>query len=188
MASHAVLRSKLLVLGPSTVGKSSLIKTFSSDGTQFSPSYTMTLASEVTVKSVTNEEHNCNVEFFMYDISGSSIYEYEYPDVFRDANQIMLVFDVTRSTTLKECAQWLDKVAKYSGKSLPGVLVGNKSDLNDFADVSADECQTFAREHGLTYFEVSAKSNASVVDPFNDLGEKFIAIYEHEVDEFINAE
>lgn len=188
MDSHGVLRSKVLVIGPPTVGKSSLIKSFSTDGGQFSPSYTMTLASEVTVKAVTNEEHKCSVEFFMYDISGSSIYEYEYPDVFRDANQIMVVFDVTRSDTLKECAQWLDKVAKYAGKSLPGVLVGNKSDLNEFADVSADDCKNFATEHGLTYFEVSAKTNAGIVDPFNELGEKFIAVYEQEVDAFINAE
>lgn len=188
MDSHGVLRSKVLVIGPSTVGKSSLIKSFATDGSQFSPSYTMTLASEVTVKAVTNEEHKCSVEFFMYDISGSSIYEYEYTDVFRDANQIMVVFDVTRSDTLKECSQWLDKVAKYAGKSLPGVLVGNKSDLNEFADVSPDDCRNFAREHGLSYFEVSAKTNAGVVDPFNELGEKFIAVYEQEVDAFINAE
>ena len=188
MTTHAVLRSKVLVVGPATVGKTCLIKAFTSDGSQFSPSYTMTLASEVSVKAVTNEEHNCSVEFFMYDISGSSIYEYEYPDVFRDANQIMLVFDVTRSNTLKECAQWLDKVAKYSGKSLPGVLVGNKSDLNDFADVSVDDCQNFAREHGLSYFEVSAKTNAAISEPFQELGAKFIAVYEQEVDAFINAE
>jgi hypothetical protein len=37
-------------------------------------------------------------------ISGSSIYEYESPDVFRDANQIMVVFDVTPATTLTECS------------------------------------------------------------------------------------
>jgi hypothetical protein len=64
----------------------------------------MTLASEVTVKALTNEEHNCQVKFFMYDISGSSIYEYEYADVFRDANQIMVVFDVTHGTTVTECS------------------------------------------------------------------------------------
>ena len=188
MASHAVLRSKVLVVGPATVGKTAIIKSFSTDGAQFSGSYTMTLSSEVTVKAITNEEHNCNVEFFMYDISGSSIYEYEYNDVFSGANQLMVVFDVTRGDTLKECGQWLDKVAKYAGKSLPGVLVGNKSDLNEFADVSVDDCKNFAVEHGLTYFEVSAKTNAGIVDPFNELGEKYISLYEQEVDTFINAE
>jgi transport family protein 27 len=148
----------------------------------------MTLAAEVSVKGVFNEEHNAQVEFFMYDVSGSTIYEYEYADVFRDANQIMVVFDVTRSSTLTQCAEWLDKVAKYAGKSLPGVLVGNKSDLAEFADVSPDDCKNFATEHGLVYFEVSAKTSAGLVDPFNELGEKFIALYESEVDHFINAE
>jgi len=141
MQPHVVLRSKVLVVGPSTVGKTAIIKSFSSDNPQFSGSYTMTLASEVSVKSIYNEEHNCQVEFFMYDISGSSIYEYEYTDVFRDANQMMLVFDVTRASTLTDCAGWIDKVAKYAGKLLPGVLVGNKSDMSEFADVSPDDCK-----------------------------------------------
>jgi len=186
--AHVVLRSKLLVVGPSTVGKTSIIKSFASDNPQFSGSYTMTLASEVSVKAIPIEEHNCQVEFFMYDISGSSIYEYEYPDVFRDANQIMVVFDVTRVVTLAQCGEWLDKVAKYAGKSLPGVLVGNKHDLAEFADVSPEDCKNFATEHGLVYFEVSAKNNAGIAEPFNELGEKFFALYESEVDQFINAD
>jgi transport family protein 27 len=148
----------------------------------------MTLAAEVAVKSIANEEHNSQVEFFLYDISGSSIYEYEYADVFRDANQIVVVFDVTRAETLKECSQWLDKVAKYAGKSLPGVLVGNKSDLAEFADVSQEDCQKFATERGLSFYEVSAKTSAGLIDPFNELGERFIQQYENEVDQFINAD
>lgn len=187
-STHVVLRSKLLVVGPSTVGKTSLIKSFATDGGQFAPAYTMTLAAEMSTKSVVNEEHNTTVEFFMYDISGSSIYEYEYSDVFKDANQIMVVFDVTRADTLRECGAWLDKIAKYASQSLPGVIVGNKNDLADYADVSVDDCKNFATEHGLEYFDVSAKTFAGVVDPFNYLAEKFIAVYENEVDQFINAD
>ena len=186
--SHAVLRSKLLVVGPSTVGKTSIIKAFKNDGQAFSTSYNMTLSAEVFDKAVVNEEHNTTVEFFMYDISGSSIYEYEYPDIFKDANQIMVVFDVSRAETLKECGQWLDKVAKYAEKSLPGVLVGNKMDLQEFADVSPDDCKNFATEHGMNYFEVSAKNNSGIVDPFNDLAEHFIAAYDAMVDTFISAD
>lgn len=185
---HAILRSKLLVVGPSTVGKTSIIKSFAQEGNQFQPSYSMTLSADVTSKSVTNEEHNITVEFFMYDISGSPIYEYEYPDIFPDANQILVVFDVTRANTLRECGSWLDKVTKYAGRSLPGVIVGNKNDLSEFADVSVDDCKHFAIEHGLDYFDVSAKSYAGILDPFNALAERFISIYESEVDQFINAD
>ncbi|EAX99947.1 small GTP-binding protein, putative [Trichomonas vaginalis G3] len=187
--SHAVLRSKVLVVGPSTVGKTSLIKAFVADPQRpFKTAYQMTLFAESTPKIIVNEEHNTSVEFFMYDISGSSIYEYEYPDVFRDANQIILVFDISRADTLKECSDWLDKVAKYAGKSLPGVLVGNKNDLSEFADVSPEDCTAFGKEKGLVYFDVSAKTNNKVNDPFAYLAEQFISLYENEVDQFVNAD
>ena len=186
--SHCVLRSKVLVLGAQTVGKTSFINSFVKDGQNFQPSYTMTLTSELSTKSIVNEEHNVTVEFFIYDISGSSIYEYEYQDVFKDANQIIIVFDITRSATLKECASWLDKVANYSEKSLPGVLVGNKADLSEYSDVTADDCRSFATEHGLNYYEVSAKQGTCVSDPFADLAEKYIQLYENEVDVFVNAD
>ena len=186
--TRAVLRSKVLVVGPPTVGKTSIIKAFASEGQGFKPGYSMSLSAESTAKAITNEEHNTNVEFFMYDISGSGIYEYEYPEVFRDANQIIVVFDLTRSETFKECANWLDKVAKYAGKSVPGVLVGNKSDLIEFADVSQDDCERFAKEKGLAYFEVSAKVYQKITDPFAYLAEQFIALYEKEIEQFVSAD
>ena len=186
--SQAVLRSKVLVWGPSTVGKTSFIKSFVGDGSNFSTSYNMSLTAETSQKIITNEEHNMQVEFFMYDISGSPIYEYEYPEVFRDANQIIIVFDITRADTMKEASEWLDKVAKYTGKSLPGVLVGNKFDMKEFADVSDEDCHTFAQERGLVYFQVSAKSYANVTDPFTYLAEQYINLYNNEVDQLLHAE
>lgn len=186
--SHAVLRSKVLVLGPSTVGKSSLIKSFTTDGSTFNPTYSMSLTAESSSKTIYNEDHNISVEFFLYDISGSGVYEYEYSEVFRDANQIVIVFDITRAETLKQCNDWLDKVAKYAGKSLSGVLVGNKNDLKEFADVSPEDCQAFGQERGLAYFDVSSKTYANVADPFTYLAEQYIALYENEIDQFLHAE
>jgi len=40
----------------------------------------------------------------------------------------------------------------------------------------------------LIYFEVSAKNNSGIAETFAELGEKFIAVYEGEVDQFVNAE
>ena len=186
--SQEVLRSKVLVIGPSTVGKTSLVKTFATDGKQFSQTYSMTLTAEPTIKAVTVEESNITVEFFLYDISGSSIFEYEYPEVFKNANQFALVFDITRGDTFRDCRPWLDKIAKYAGRTLPGVLIGNKSDLSDYADVTDDDCHSFGQEMKVNYFEVSAKTNAGVSAPFVALAEQFIHMYEAETEVFLNAD
>jgi hypothetical protein len=79
---------------------------------------------------------------FVYDVSGSGIYEYEYVDVFRDANQIMVVFDATRAVTLTQCSEWLD--GEVASRIPP-------------------------REHGLACFEVSAKTSAGLIESFNEL-------------------
>ena len=185
--SNAVLRSKVLVLGPSTVGKTSFIRNFANDDKKPLSQYQMTLSAESHQKIVVNEEKNYSVEFFLYDISGSSIYEYEYPDIFSQANQFIVVFDITRASTLKEIDNWLDKFAKYS-KNITGVLVGNKSDLSEYSDISTEDCQNYAKSKGLPYFDVSAKTGANIAEPFIYLSEKFISLYEQEVNEFVHAD
>jgi hypothetical protein len=44
-------------------------------------------------------------------MSCSSIYDDE---VFKDANQIIVVFDITHTSTFEKCSEWLDKYAYYS--------------------------------------------------------------------------
>jgi hypothetical protein len=75
--SRVVLQSKRLVLSRPTVGKTSVIESIVSDSPQFSGGCRMRFASEVSVRPIVNEEHNCQVDFFTYYIGTSSIYENE---------------------------------------------------------------------------------------------------------------
>lgn len=44
------------------------------------------------------------------------------------------------------------------------MLIGNKSDLEHRRQVSTEEGEAFAAEHGLIFFETSAKTAANVED------------------------
>ena len=86
-ASMLTLRCKVLVLGNATVGKSSLIQMFHSDGKLFPKSYLMvrskllyvahlkTVGVEFCVKSVCiPNRDNVAVELYIFDLSGQEIY------------------------------------------------------------------------------------------------------------------
>jgi hypothetical protein len=65
----------------------------------------MTLAVDSSVKGILNEDTMLKLISFMYYVNRSSIYEYEYADVLPDANQVLVVFDVTRAATLTQYAE-----------------------------------------------------------------------------------
>ena len=48
---------------------------------------------------------------------------------------------------------------------MSGIIVGNKNDLSEFVDVPMKDCKNFATEYKLDYFDVSARTNAGIIDP-----------------------
>ena len=60
--------------------------------------------------------------------------------------------------------KWLSEVNQHCLSNYVGMLVGNKTDLEDQREVSTEEAQEFARENNLLFLEVSAKSHQGSVD------------------------
>ncbi len=57
---------------------------------------------------------------------------------------------------------WINSIYKYSDPSIPKVLVGNKLDLEHERIVSKSEGKKLASEHGMEYYEASAKNNVNI--------------------------
>jgi Ras-related protein Rab-2A len=70
-----------------------------------------------------------------------------------------------RRTTFEHVQSWLDDALSHC-TNLVCCLVGNKIDLAAPRQVSRDEGETYAREHGLLYFETSAATGHNVEDVF----------------------
>ncbi|CDR01440.1 unnamed protein product [Oncorhynchus mykiss] len=58
---------------------------------------------------------------------------------------------------------------KAENDTIPLLVVGNKSDLEDRRQVSLDEVRAKAEEWGVQYVETSAKTRANVDKVFFDL-------------------
>ena len=74
----------------------------------------------------------------------------------------MLVYDVTNRDSFANLAVWLQECREMSPKSTLLVLAGNKSDKEEFRQVSTAEAADFAKTNDLFFMEVSAKTGANV--------------------------
>ncbi len=79
---------------------------------------------------------------------------------------MLLVYDITRRETFQYMSSWLEECRQQADGALTVVLIGNKRDCEDERQVSEEEGQLFAREHGLLFMEASAKTALNVEAAF----------------------
>ena len=84
---------------------------------------------------------------------------------------IMLVFDCTAASSFQHVDYWLQSIQQYAHSAVQLLLVGNKSDMLEQRQVSVEQAQQLAAQHGVQYREASAKLNLNVTDSFTTLAQ-----------------
>ncbi|XP_043376133.1 intraflagellar transport protein 27 homolog isoform X1 [Dermochelys coriacea] len=152
------LAAKCILTGDSAVGKSALSQMFCNDGAHFQKNYTLTTGVELLVKTVSVPETSDSVELFLFDSAGKELFSEMIEKLWEQPNALCIVYDVTNEPSFNNCAKWLEKLrAQTLGMHLPGVLVGNKTDLIGRRVVEQKRAQEWAEIHGLQYCETSVK-------------------------------
>ncbi|MBA0864075.1 hypothetical protein Goshw_029645, partial [Gossypium schwendimanii] len=85
---------------------------------------------------------------------------------YRGALGAVLVYDITRRTTFENVKKWIHELREFGNSDIVVVLVGNKSDLTQFRQVSEEEGRNLAESHGLFFMETSALQNLNVEEAF----------------------
>ncbi|XP_058424416.1 intraflagellar transport protein 27 homolog isoform X3 [Diceros bicornis minor] len=154
------LAAKCILAGDSTVGKTALAQIFRSDGAQFQKNYTLTTGVDLVVKTVPVPDTGDSVELFIFDSAGKEPFSEMLDKLWESPNVLCLVYDVTNEQSFQNCSKWLEKArAQSPGVSLPGVLVGNKTDLASRRAVESAQAQAWALGQGLECFETSVREN-----------------------------
>ena len=87
---------------------------------------------------------------------------------FKDADGVIVTFDLTNHDTFLNVRDWIASVFKYKDRSIPMVLVGNKLDLCDSnssenaRQVETENAEELAASYDMAYFETSAKADLNV--------------------------
>ncbi|KAG9148697.1 hypothetical protein Leryth_013389 [Lithospermum erythrorhizon] len=157
---------KLLLIGDSGVGKSSLLLSFTCDNFEdLSP----TIGVDFKVKFVTLGGKK--LKLAIWDTAGQERFRTLTSSYYRGAQGIIMVYDVTRRDTFTNLSDiWAKEIDLYStNQDCIKMLVGNKVDKDSDRVVSKKEGIDFAREYGCLFIECSAKTRANVEQCFEEL-------------------
>lgn len=85
---------------------------------------------------------------------------------------MIIAFDLTNKESFEGVKTWMNSIYKHSDPSIAKVLVGNKLDLEVDRVVNKSEAQKIAQEHGMEYFEASAKDNINIQEVMHHIMDK----------------
>ncbi|KAH7817194.1 Rab1e [Monocercomonoides exilis] len=158
MSSEYDVMFKILIIGDSGVGKSSILTRFADDN--FSESYISTIGVDFKFRTV--EIDGKIVKLQIWDTAGQDRFRTITASYYRGADGIIVVYDTTSNESFINVSSWLGEVDKSISDPIVKLLVGNKCDLVAQRRVSEVEARRFAKERGLFWLETSAKTSLNV--------------------------
>ena len=160
-------RSQLTFLGDATVGKSCILNRFMNGN--FTKEYEATIGINFQSKIVKID--NQDIHLLLYDTSVQEKFREFMTLYVKDADIILLVYDVTSKDSFLHLPDWLkfltDKGIDIKKEDVFFAVVGNKTDIVDKREVSAEEGKKFAEENGFIFKEVSAATGDGINELFD---------------------
>ena len=174
-------KCQLLIIGDSTVGKTSILSRFV-DGT-FNSNYLATVGLENVTKDEIIDDKTIRIK--IWDTAGQERYKSLTKSFFRNAEGVMLVYDVTNLETYENLKFWQQSIKNNMSSDMgeiPVILIGNKIDCDD-REVIREEAEKFWKDQGYPYFETSAKTGQNIDTTIKYLVKKVINIKEGKKDD-----
>ena len=123
---------KLLLIGDSGVGKTSLLLGYSDNN--FNNNFIPTIGIDFKIKTI--ELHGKKIKLQIWDTAGQERFISITTSYYRGAMGIMLVYDVTNSKSFDNISKWLRNIQEHSNPDVEKIILGNKCDMEDRRVVS----------------------------------------------------
>jgi small GTP-binding protein len=163
---------KIIVIGDPAVGKTSLLTNFCGDKFQYE--YVPTVGVNITKEKVTVKNDmgkDTDVSLMVWDVAGQPQFYMLHRPYFNGADGMMLVYDVTRSSSFSNINNWYSTAVKYGLSGIPRLLIGNKIDLKDEKKIILPMAEHLSQKLNAPFFETSALTGENVSEIFHRIGE-----------------
>ena len=164
---------KLILIGNSGVGKSSIIQRYMKH--TFEESYKCTIGVDFLMKTL--EIKNKIVKLQLWDTAGQEKYKSMVSSYYRGANVALVVFDLTNHSSFDSLPLWIENYYKNGPEQKNIILIGNKKDMEEERQVTQEEAELFSETNNMIYFETSAKEGDNIEYVFNYTAEKLVDFY-----------
>ncbi|KAJ5077650.1 rab7l1 protein [Anaeramoeba ignava] len=169
-----MLYHKIIVIGSSGCGKTSIIKRYT--GSPFSNNYKATIGVDFVEVSVEVDDQQVHLQ--LWDIAGQERYGLMKTLYYKKSSAAIVVFDITRKNTFEEAKKWRDdvveKVALSNGVPVPIMLLANKCDLKTQA-IPDQEIEEFSTTNEFfAWFKTSAKENLNISNAMTTLAKHIV--------------
>ena len=161
---------KLLLIGDSGVGKTSILLGYSDNN--FNNTFIPTIGIDFKIKTI--ELHGKKIKLQIWDTAGQERFISITTSYYRGAMGIMLVYDVTNSKSFNNIAKWLRNIQEHSNPDVEKMILGNKCDMEDRRVVSKARGEAISCENGVQFLETSAKTNVNIDRAFIELTESIL--------------
>ena len=163
---------KIIVIGDPAVGKTSLLTNFC--GEKFNYEYVPTVGVNITKEPVTIKDDmgkEITVNLMVWDIAGQPQFYMLHRPYFNGADGMMLVYDITRSSSFSNINNWYSTSVKYGLSGIPRILIGNKIDLKDERKIILPMAEHLSEKIGAPFYETSALTGEKVKSIFQKIAE-----------------
>ncbi|KAK3703761.1 hypothetical protein QZH41_008440 [Actinostola sp. cb2023] len=153
---------KIVLIGDSGVGKSSLLSRFTRN--EFDLESKSTIGVEFATRSIQVDGKVIKAQ--VWDTAGQERYRAITSAYYRGAVGAVLVYDLTKQKTFQDVERWLMEVREHADPSIVIMLVGNKCDLRHLRAILTEDAKKFAEEKDLSFIEASALDATNVEEAF----------------------
>ena len=185
-ASSSIDTYKIVVLGDISVGKTSILSRFRYG--VFEPEYMPTLGIDFFSQNLFYEDKT--IRLILWDTAGEERFRSLIPSYLKNADCIIIVFDITNKDSFNSLNKWLTDSKNNASEGTIYIICGNKSDLKEKRTVNENEIDEYIKKNELIYVECSAKNGEGIKDLFNtvakNLGEVNFAKSDYAVNVDLN--
>lgn len=166
---------KIIVIGDSSVGKTTLIHRYVSQ--EYRSDFKATLGADMATKMFVHGD--ISIEAQIWDTAGTERFRSISAHHYRGSDICIFVFDMTNQNSFIHLDSWknefMQSIDVENEYNYPFVLLGNKSDLADCAQISPETAEKWATERGMKFFLVSARTGENVDKAFTYAIEKHLS-------------